>query len=57
MMMNTPDYIAELALIELSRMVRETLEYNYEKLDQTSDFEANSVGFSPISQENSNESS
>jgi len=57
MMMNTPDYLAEQSLIELSRLIRETLEYNLEKLDQATDFDLAFPGFFPISQENSNESS
>ncbi len=57
MMMNTPDYLAEQSLIELSRLIRETLEYNLEKLDQATDFDLVFPGFFPISQENSNESS
>lgn len=57
MMMNTPDYLAEQSLIELSRLIRETLEYSLEKLDQATDFDLAFPGFFTISQENSNESS
>lgn len=57
MMKITPDYLAEQSLIELSRLVRETLEYNLEKLDQATDFDLAFPGFSSNSGENSDENS